>query len=549
MTLVHCDSFTIGYPQLTGSPPICGPCCANRPSSSTVQPPFPRPSMCPPDTQATNYTSLTQSHLETMYPPDTQAANLAGELESSDWGRRRQLSSSEAKKLFIATAPFKLAHTQGVKTHYTTVNLLEHNWTSGFAREAWADISTFAQRMIFSSYISLGIGKDHMSHDQVQEHVNVMANRRSHQGPTPKYVITPIFTPVIYLQTATQHEVDVITAYTMGLTLENYLLEKQYLDEKQEIQKDSGKKYKTVSESSSLYDDDDEFDRVQDALWLSLEDTGAPPYVLRSHTSSCLSAMSHNPKSTSWWCDPTNEALALWGSKTDLVDNRAVEVLVVNQPVVQDILFLAGFFGSDLRSAGQKIPDLCFLGGIAIPISTTWANSTRVPLWKNMILLVMHVWTVTKESEISFDAPADGGTMFRSLQQAGISIKPWQASFFADKGNPLPSSALESWCGGQVYFDGSLINVVARQRLKGAALLQYLEEFQMNFQASKLLVAGYPGVPKPLAALIKTFELHYIDFSALVIVFLGGQALHSCKDTYSMALDIHSPQCALSEFG
>ncbi|EGG09516.1 uncharacterized protein MELLADRAFT_61219 [Melampsora larici-populina 98AG31] len=54
---------------------------------------------------------------------------------------------------------------------------------------------------------------------------------------------------------------------------------------------------------------------------------------------------------------------------------------------------------------------------------------------------------------------------------------------------------------------------LARRRLKGSSLLNYLEEFQMNVQEAKLLmdfqnfVAGQPGVPPPLAEIIAKLEV------------------------------------------
>ncbi|EGF98836.1 uncharacterized protein MELLADRAFT_68999 [Melampsora larici-populina 98AG31] len=588
--LVHCDSCSIGYPQLTGSPPVCCPCLAKDLGNSPAPQRFPRCNVDPSSQLGSNLgakrprasetyielsrmNNLTQFRLSNLGPPDVQHPDLVSEQQSNIWGRQRRLDSAESNKvgssslhrgggakatpggfsglathtlnvtaqLVISTVPIKCPQDNGVRTYSNLITVSDESWPGPFARAAWADITQYCvgidfpsaelgcQHHIFpiptefsNTYVSFGIGRDHMSYEQIQAHVSQLANHKAQRGPAPKCLISLIFTPVLYLKMVTSADFNWLTAFSLGLSLQGYL---------EDQPEDFGKSTAAMSESSSVYEDDDEFERVQDALRLSLQETDTP-YQLRSKATSNLSVTSQGSKIPSWWFNPSNDTLPFWGSITDAPVTGELEGMIVNRPVVQDMSFISRIFGSDLQSADNGTPDLRFLGEIAIPISTTWANSTQALLGKNAVLLALHLQPVTQDPDLSLECPAHCDPTFKSLKAVEISIKPWQAIFHVDKGNLFPSSGLEDRHGGQILFEGSIINIVARRHLKGTKLLNYMEEFQMNVQAAKLLsdfqsfVAGKAEVPPPLAQLIKELEaLH--AWSHWTLHLYKGEALLS----------------------
>ncbi|EGG00668.1 uncharacterized protein MELLADRAFT_93086 [Melampsora larici-populina 98AG31] len=551
--LVHCDSCSIGYPQLTGSPPVCCPCLAKDLGNSPAPQRFPRCNVDPSSQLGSNLSAksprasetyiepprmnnLTQFRLSNLGPPDVQHPDLVSEQQSNIWGRQRRLDSAESNKvgssslhrgggakatpggfsglathtlnvtaqLVISTVPIKCPQDNGVRTYSNLITVSDKRWPGPFARAAWADVTQYCvgidfpsaelgrQHHIFpiptefsNTYVSFGIGRDHMSYEQIQAHFSQLANHKAQRGPAPK------------------SDFNWLTAFSLGLSLHGYL---------EDQPEDFGKSTAAMSESSSVYEDDNEFERVQDALRLSLQETDTP-YQLRSKATSNLSVTSQGSKIPSWWFDPSNDTLPFWGSITDAPVTGELEGMIVNRPVVQDMSFISRIFGSDLQSADNGTPDLRFLGEIAIPISTTWANSTQALLGKNVVLLALHLQPVTQDPDLSLECPAHCDPTFKSLKAVGISIKPWRAIFHVDKGNLFPSSGLEDRHGGQILFEGSIINIVARRHLKGTKLLNYMEEFQMIVQAAKLLsdfqsfVAGKAEVPPPLAQLLKELEV------------------------------------------
>ncbi|EGG01772.1 uncharacterized protein MELLADRAFT_66772 [Melampsora larici-populina 98AG31] len=565
--LVHCDFCSIGYPHLTGKPPICGVCLSKGLTSSVKCPRRNADNLSLPESivgskrpraadtyiqpPRMNPNPSTSFRFEKSGRFHTPEANLASEEESSLWGRKRRMESAESKKvgaantkggrarlpltgilgpasraaavnvtaqLIIAGTPKSFTTDNGVKTYSSFINTQAPDWPVSFARDAWNDIISFCNNDLkfpsknlcsmyqifplpieFSDlYISLGVAKDHMTYEQIRIYVETKAIKKSQRGPSPKINITLIFTPGVYLQHVSEDEYD-SSSKALHISQKKRMSNSTSVD----------------SEGTSAYYDEDDFEA---AVRQSLE---KPPYVLRSQASGLSATTFPDPLQKGqgppgWWFDPINESLPLLGSNTGTSGTLESGSGDMSNCIVGNMNMLSGVLGSDFESSNKNMPDLRFLGEVAVPISTTWANPTRAPIWKNVILLAIHVEPVSDIPEIgalkeTLNLQID--PLFETIRKAGISVKPWRVSFHVDLSDVHPSSVSKEQFGAQIMFEGSLFNVLARKRMEDNLLVNYLEELQMNCQARKLLydfqefVAGHPGANTLLVDLVKKLEV------------------------------------------
>ncbi|EGG10879.1 uncharacterized protein MELLADRAFT_102630 [Melampsora larici-populina 98AG31] len=126
-------------------------------------------------------------------------------------GRQIIYGINVTAQLVISTAPVKFTVDNGVRTFSNIINLSDNSCSESF-----------------DTYISSGVGKDHMPYEKIS-----------------------------YLGTCTK----MLSAMLLGITLE------EYLQDEPEYGNNVGKEHiTTTSESSSSYEDDDEFEGVQDTL-------------------------------------------------------------------------------------------------------------------------------------------------------------------------------------------------------------------------------------------------------------------------------------------
>ncbi|EGG10201.1 uncharacterized protein MELLADRAFT_60706 [Melampsora larici-populina 98AG31] len=504
-----------------------------------------------------NPTPSNSFHLSNLGTFNTQQANLASKEEFNVWGWKRQMESAESKKggaantlkgtlgpascavnitaqPIIAGTPKTFTSDHGAKTFSSFINTQAPDWPVAFTRDAWNDIILFCNNnlkftfenqcsmyhifplpiIFLDQYISLGVGKDHMSYDQIRIHVDAKANKKAQQGPLAKINITLIFTPGVYLQTVSQDKYDQLITISMGLTL------KEYLHNQPEVKDSSNKSHQTSqkkrpSNSTSAGSEGSTSFKLNIPQSTKVATTTKTNSRLLSanHLTTLRSYQHPLQRSNSppvWWFDPANKNLPLFGANTRTSVTLELDSVTMSHCNVGNINMLSGVLGCE----------------VAVPISAAWANSTRAPIWKNVILLAIHVEPVANGLEIrdleeTLSLPSD--PLFKTIRQADISVRPWRVSCHVDLSDPHPSSVSKEQFGGQILFDGSLLNVLARKHMEENSLLNYLEELQTNCQARKLLydfqefVAGHSGTNPLLAALVKNLEVHVLFYGFMFI--------------------------------